>query len=147
MRADKPYSAELFPGKLHKLRARRKNKIKIWRDERPPRASLSSASRQKVLEKTDRRCHICGGKIVGDDWQVDHLVAYARKGTQSLKNCLPAHSLCNGYRRCFSEVEFQFILKLGVWLRTEIANRTKLGRDANEKFCQKEQLLTRRRKS
>jgi len=139
MRADQaPKDADHLRRILCKLRARRKKRVRRLRVNRISRRSPNSESRKKVLEKTEGRCHICGGVLEGDDWHADHVLAYAAGGSRSLDNYLPTHSLCNSYRRCFSDVEFQWILKLGVWLRTQIANDTKIGRMAGQRFCQKE---------
>ena len=54
--------------------------------------------REKILMKTDHRCHICGGDLIGDDWIADHVLHHARGGPgggHSLDNYLEAHSLCN----------------------------------------------------
>lgn len=137
-----------FVAMLCKLRARSRKKVKRLRINRIPRSGLSSTNRQKVLEKTKRHCHICGGDLVGDDWVADHVLHHARGGpggAQSLDNYLPAHSLCNSYRRC-SDEEFPWVLKLGVWLRTQIANETEIGREAVEKFCRHQRSLSKRGK-
>ena len=42
--------------------------------------------------------------------------------------------------------EFQWILKLGVWLRTQISRRTKIGRDAARSFCGHDRHRATRRK-
>jgi 5-methylcytosine-specific restriction endonuclease McrA len=111
----------MFAAKLRRMHGRRRRKIRRLRVKRIPRASLSSTNREKVWDKTGGRCHICGGSLDGDKWHADHVLAYATGGVHSLDNYLPTHSLCNSYRRCFSDVEFQWVLKLGVWLRGEIA--------------------------
>jgi hypothetical protein len=51
-------------------------------------------------------------------------------GAHSVDNFLPAHALCNNYRWDYSAEEFQYILKLGVWIRTQIEQETQLGRHA-----------------
>jgi 5-methylcytosine-specific restriction endonuclease McrA len=73
--------------------------------------------RREVLAKTDSHCHICGGKIDGA-WDADHVLAHAQGGVHCVDNYLPAHKLCNNYRWFYGTEEFQWILKLGVWLRT-----------------------------
>jgi 5-methylcytosine-specific restriction endonuclease McrA len=135
-----------FAKELWKLRGRRRRKIIRLRAKRIPRASLSSANRRKVLEETGGRCHICGGSLDGDKWHADHVLAYASGGVHSLDNYLPTHSICNSYRRSFSAEEFQWVLKLGVWLRSQIEQETRLGIEACEKFCQHQQRVAGRRK-
>jgi 5-methylcytosine-specific restriction endonuclease McrA len=146
VRTDRAYSDGLsFAKELKKLHVHRRKKIRRLRPKRIPRSSLSAANRRKVLEKTAGRCHICGGSLDGDKWHADHILAYASGGAQSLDNYLPTHSTCNSYRRCFSAVEFQWVLKLGVWLRGEIARETTIGREASHKFCRHHRRLEGRR--
>jgi len=146
MHTDELFSDSLvFAAELRRLHVRRRKRIRRMRVKRIPRSSLSTANRVKVFEKTGGRCHICGGSLDGDKWHADHVLAYASGGVHSLDNYLPTHSLCNSYRRCFSDVEFQWVLKLGVWLRGEIARETMIGREAAEKFCRHEQRLAGRR--
>ena len=75
---------------------------------------------------------------MGNDWQADHVLAHATGGEHSVDNYLPAHSTCNHYRWYYDAEEFQWILKLGVWMRTQIENETITGREAGEKFCKHE---------
>jgi len=145
MRSNKPYREEVFPRKLRELRDRRRITIKDLREDRSPRRSLSLAEKEVVLAKTGRRCHLCGGKLKGRNWVADHIVPYAKGGTGSLENYLPAHTRCNSNRRSASEAEFEVILKLGAWLRTEIANETAFGKIANQKYCQKQKSNAKRR--
>jgi 5-methylcytosine-specific restriction endonuclease McrA len=134
-----------FARELRKLHRQSRTRIKRLRPKRIPRSSLSAANRRKVLEKTAQRCHICGGSLDDDKWHADHVLAHASGGAQSLENYLPTHSTCNSYRRCFSDVEFQWVLKLGVWLRGEIARETVIGREASHKFCRHHRRLEGRR--
>jgi hypothetical protein len=146
MKANRPYRAEVFLRKLRELRDHRRNTIRVLRPQRLSRTSLSGADRKKVLAKTGCRCHLCGGDLNGNKWVVDHVQAYALGGTGSLENYLPAHSRCNAYRRCTTEVEFQLTLALGRWLLTEIANGRDLGEQAYQNYRRKLQSNARRRK-
>ena len=111
------------------------------------RRGLSSEQRQQILAKTARRCHICGGRIKRNDtWQADHVLAHSVGGGHSIDNYLPAHSLCNHYRWDYSSEEFQEILKLGVWIRTQIERRTKIGRAAGERYLAYARARDKRRK-
>lgn len=99
------------------------------------RPHLPSSQRNKVLEKTDGHCHLCGGEISGP-WAADHVAFHCLGGAASFGNFLPAHRLCNNYRFFYLPEEFQWILKLGVWLRTEIAKpKSRFGRTAAKHFC------------
>jgi len=112
---------------------------------RRPRTSLTAAERLQVFAKTSGRCHICGGKVVGERWQADHVIAHSAGGTHDVDNYLPAHSTCNNYRWDYLPEEFQYILKLGVWARTQIERGTTVGNDVASTFAGYEARRVKRR--
>jgi len=126
---------------LRQERERRKSET-----ERPKRSRLSARDRELILEKSDARCHICGGKIDGL-WQADHVLAHSRGGHHERENYLASHALCNNYRWDYLPEEFQVILKLGVWARTQIEIATPIGRQIAESYLAKEQKRATRRKA
>ena len=135
---------EKFARRLGRYRARRrKKKAEMKAEGRAPRRALSPEERKRVLKKTGRRCHMCGGKITGG-WHADHVLAHSTGGKHHVDNYLPAHMLCNSYRWDYSEKEFQIILKLGVWIRTQIEKQTPLGMDAAERFLAHESQRVKR---
>ena len=126
--------------RLHLERQRRKSELR-----RPRRGRLTSGDRDHILKKTGGRCHICGGLLV-DRWQADHVLAHSGRGHDDRDNYLPAHALCNNYRWDYTAEEFQYILKLGVWLRTQIEKGSAIGREASDRFASYERARSRRRK-
>ena len=90
------------------------------------RRQLNAAERTTVLKKIAEKCHICGGRIV-DRWHADHVLAHSAGGLHAADNYLPAHALCNSYRWDYEAEEFQWILKIGVWARTQMERRSILG--------------------
>ena len=68
-------------------------------------------------------------------------------GTHVSDNYLPAHPLCNNYRWDYSSAEFQQILKLGVWLRTNIERKTQIGTLVAKLYLMHEALREKRRRS
>ena len=134
-----------FVGRLRILRQSRRKLILELRDGLI-RESLSPRERDVVLAKTGGQCHLCGGQIEDDKWKADHVFSHALGGQHSPDNYLPAHSLCNGYRWFYKPEEFQWILKLGVWLRTQIETETKLGGDAAKAFRKYDSVRASRRK-
>ena len=145
MPADQIFSdVSAFAALLRELHAQRKHCVISGRGKRAPRATLTRADRAKVLGKTCRRCHICGGIIDANDWQADHVLAHSTGGTHSVENYLPAHFICNNYRWHYGAEEFQWILKLGVWLRTKIEMESRIGRQAGQSFCEHESRRARR---
>ena len=137
----KPHSlfqhASTFAAHLRHLRNdRRQRKLKV-RSQGLKRQSLSASQRQAVLAKTAGRCHICGGTIDGT-WQADHVFAHAQGGQHRENNYLPSHNLCNNYRWFYGMEEFQWVLKLGVYLRTKIETEDALALQLAEKFVRHE---------
>jgi 5-methylcytosine-specific restriction endonuclease McrA len=122
--------------RIQALREQRRSTKRALRGK-VSRKSPANSKRKRILQKTGGRCHICGGPIDGE-WQADHVLAHALGGEHDPDNYLPAHSLCNNYRWFYGTEEFQWILKLGVWLRTQIENETPLGQAAAESFCKHE---------
>jgi 5-methylcytosine-specific restriction endonuclease McrA len=112
---------------------------------RRARASLTAAERRQVLGKTSGRCHICGGKVEDEKWQADHVMAHSAGGTHDVDNYLPAHATCNNYRWDYLPEEFQFILKLGVWVRTQIERGTTVGNSVASAFAGHEARRVKRR--
>jgi len=111
------------------------------------RLSLTPAERKKVLAKTSGRCHICGGTVEGEQWQADHVTARSAGGLHTIDNYLPAHTICNNYRWDYLPEEFQYILKLGVWARTQIERGTPVGNDIASAFEAYETRRSKRRRS
>lgn len=141
-----PTTAEEFRELLHSLHAERKaRKLNNSKERRRRRDALSESQRATVLSKTAKRCHICGG-TVGGRWQADHVLAVSGGGTHAEDNFLAAHSLCNNYRWDYLAEEFQYILKLGVWVRTQIERGKGIGPNIAERFMRYEQNRRKRRK-
>lgn len=135
-----------FSTHLKKLHHDREANKEAARSSRPARQSLSHSERHDILEKTDKRCHICGGLIGKSAWHADHVLAHSAGGTHRADNYLPAHSLCNNYRWDYSAEEFQLILKLGVWTRTQIEHSKPFVREAAAAFLAHERTRLARRK-
>ncbi len=108
------------------------------------RRQLSKSERAQVLEKTGARCHICratsslGGRPT-TSWHTLAVVG-------SVENYLPAHRLCNHYRWDYSPEEFQWILKLGAWARSQIERDTPIEVSVRDKFYDHELRRNSRRR-
>ncbi len=126
---------------LHRLRKELKAE-----NRRPRSRRLAETDRAAILLKTDARCHICGGEIDGE-WNADHVLPHSAGGEHSVDNYLPAHGTCNNYRWDYLPEEFQIILKLGVWARTQIQRGTGVGKDIEEKFSAHDAKREGRRKN
>lgn len=111
-----------------------------------PRTSLTAAERSLIFAKTSGRCHICGGNMEDRRWQADHVIAHSAGGTHRVDNYLPAHATCNNYRWDYLPEEFQLILKLGVWARTQIERDTTVGKNVATAFSASETRRNKRRR-
>ena len=123
MRDDRiPQSPELFAEYLKALYLKRKKVKSNNKVLKARRRKLSVDERGEILKKTGDKCHICGG-VVNCKWEAAHILALSGGGHHSVDNYLPAHQLCNNYRWDYLPEEFQEILRIGVWLRTQIQNK------------------------
>ena len=123
-----------FQKALQTLQTRRKNSEK----ESARKYSLSKSQKEEILKKTDSRCHICGCNLKKKKFECDHVKSFSSGGTNIVNNFLPACPLCNNYRWHYTSKEFQWIIKLGVWARTEVAHGSDLGIEIGVKFISKE---------
>lgn len=110
------------------------------------RQILTAKERKAVLEKTDFRCHVCGIEVT-NKFQADHIKCHSSGGDHNVANYLPACDLCNNYRWHYSPEEIQWILKLGVWAKTQIEAETKAGHLLSSSFIEHEIRREKRRKN
>jgi len=61
-----------------------------------------------------------------------------------IDNYLTAHASCNNYRWDYTAAEFQIILKIGVWARTQIERQTATGKAMGREFSKAEAHRMRR---
>jgi len=132
--------------RLDHLRRTKRLEKEAQRSRREARRFPNRSDRVAILAKAGRRCHLCGGTVDGDDWVADHVLAHSVGGDCRAENFLPAHRLCNQYRWDHGGEEFQWILKFGVWLRTQIEKQTIIGREAAGAFLAHERSRANRRK-
>jgi hypothetical protein len=140
-----PASAELLARRLKRLRTARRDVHASGRHTRRRRVALDPKARAAVLAKTASRCHVCGGMIEGS-WQADHVLAHSSGGLDGPANYLPAHATCNNYRWDYSPEEFQWVLKIGVWARTQIETESELGARMLQSFHRYDSRRQRRRR-
>lgn len=140
-------SPQQFTAHLRALRAKRSEMKINARATGNKRRALRPSQRDAVLAKTGSRCHICGGKIEGKEWSADHVFAHCQGGQHVLDHYLPVHNLCNSYRWFYGAEEFQWILKLGVWLRTLIETEHPLSMTLSNNFVKHERRRSSRKRS
>lgn len=103
------------------------NQRKMGKNKGKRLGRLTTEERQIIFEKTGGQCHVCGRVLQVNKFEADHVKSHSSGGTSKTDNFLPACRTCNNYRWNYLPKEFQWILKLGVWARTEIENNRKLG--------------------
>lgn len=136
-------SAKDLQIEFKKNRLKRKtNKVKRVRQY-----SLSKKEREIIHSKTDGKCHICGDNVLVNKFEADHVKSHSKTGTNTIENFLPAFKTCNNYRWDYLPMELQWILKLGVWTRTEIEKGSKTGLILAEKFTEHEVKREKRRRA
>ena len=140
-----PKNEKEYADHLAKQREARRGLKAGIKQTRGPRRNLTPKQRKVILNKTGGRCHICGGKI-NSPWQADHILSHSKGGDHSIDNYLPAHRTCNSYRWDYTPVEFQEIMRLGIWMRTQIIRRSGVGIAVAEKFIKYEAARRKRRK-
>jgi 5-methylcytosine-specific restriction endonuclease McrA len=143
------YVASIKPGvdlRVHLLELRGERKEGKRRSIRESRRALTAAERREVLAKTSGSWHICGGRILEQRWQADHVIPHSAGGAHEVDNYLPAHSSCNNYRWDYLPEEFQLIMRLGVWARTQIERGTRVGNEVAAAFSGHDVRRLKRRK-
>jgi len=140
-----PETVEQLTALLRALRVQRRSRKAALKGLDRSRRPLSAAERGRIHDKTAGRCHICGG-AVDERWQADHVLAHSGGGGTEADNYLAAHTLCNNYRWDYLPEEFQLILKLGVWARTQVERNTSLGEQIASAFVAYEKTRRKRRR-
>jgi 5-methylcytosine-specific restriction endonuclease McrA len=93
---------------------------------RRARAGLLASDRVKVFRKTGGTCHVCG-ETLRAKWQADHVVPHRSGGSSTFENYLPICKECNRLRWFHSPEVIRLIMRLGIYAKNEIRNRSELG--------------------
>ena len=109
------------------------------------RSKLSQLQREKILEKTNSRCHICGIEIDITNLHADHVKTHSSGGEHKENNYLPSCQTCNSYRWHFAPEELQIILKLGVWAKGLLLTDSPLAMQVANEFVKHEMGVRKRR--
>ena len=94
---------------------------------RRPRGRLSE-DRDEILQRTGGACHVCG-EALSERWQADHVVPHARAGQVNVVKYLPICKECNRLRWFHSPKVIRLIMRLGIYAKSEIRNKTPLGEE------------------
>jgi len=139
-----PRSAAGLGRLLSELDERRGEVVQQNKKERGPRRSVSQRRRAEILAGTGGRCHICGGRIRGNRFVVDHVDAFAGGGASAQTNYLPAHRDCNGYKWFFLPKELRWMFRMGIWARHRMSDGTQFGDQVLDDFWRWEKGRRRR---
>ena len=121
---------ELLASHLKELKTLRISKKK----KEVRKYSLTKSDKIAILEKTNYKCHICGGTVALNAFEADHVEVHSAAVNNRIDNFLPACRTCNNYRWFYEPEEIKWILKLGIWLKTEIERNTRIGKLSAKKF-------------
>ena len=143
---DLPYidDPDVLSAELRRLYSIRQSVKKS--EERVQRNHLSRKERFKILQKTNFRCHICGEKLTEKDFHADHISSHSKGGSNDLDNFLASCGFCNSYRWDYLPEEIKWILKIGIWAKTQIEFKSDLGENLAEAFVEYERTREFRRK-
>ena len=133
---------EKFISHLNQLKACRAAAKK----KTPRKYTLSPSDKKAILQKTNSKCHICGGAVTLNQFEADHVEVHSSSNNNRIDNFLPACRTCNNYRWFYDPEELKWILKLGVWINSEIRKSTSFGKLAADKFILQEIRRENRRK-
>ncbi len=120
--------------------------IRVSKKIKNERPNLSSKFKKEVLKKSHNRCHICGDNIDYDNFQVDHITPFSLGGENNIENFIASCSFCNNYKWNYLPEEIKWILKIGVWAKTQIEFETEIGKSISNEFINYEKLRENRRK-
>ena len=95
--------------KQYNAKSKRKNHVKIAADSRRRRAKLKQNGIYKISKKELAKllaqpCFYCGTK---ERITIDHVIAIARGGTDSIGNLVPACKSCNSQKRDLTITEWR----------------------------------------
>jgi 5-methylcytosine-specific restriction endonuclease McrA len=96
-------------------------------NEGSKRRAPSKREREEIYAKSGGRCHICGGEL-SDNWCADHVHPKFRGGQCEGDNFLACCATCNRLRWGHRPETIQHMLRIGMYMRSEIKRGTKLGK-------------------
>ncbi len=102
------------------------------------RNNITQKQREEILEKSNFSCHICGEKLDIKNFQADHILPHSTGGNCNSENFLASCHFCNNYRWNYLPEEIRWIIKVGVWAKTQVEYETESGKIIAENFVKHE---------
>jgi hypothetical protein len=126
-------SAELR--RLNELRSEKKN-------EKKKSKTLKKSEKEEVFKKTKGLCHICGIDLQEEKFSITN--SFGKE--TSFETSLPACQSCKRIYDNYLPSEIKWILKIGLWAKTQIEYETEIGKDIAIEIVEQEKDREKRRK-
>lgn len=107
---------------------------------------MTQTALKKIFDKTKGHCHFCGDRLKfanrgwrksdtrwDGHWEADHVIQLHKGGARSAENCLAACTRCNRLRWQRKGRSLRNLLVLGLVAKSQVKQRTKLGRKLEER--------------
>lgn len=129
---------EYLSAEFRRLREVRSEKKKV----KAKAKNLKKAEKMEVFEKTNCTCHLCGNKLNGEKFSISF--PFVSNGL--VADSLPACRSCKRLYGNYLPSEIKWIMKLGMWARTQIEYETEIGQDIAIELVETESDRERSRK-
>lgn len=103
--------------RLKELRSKTKLKGKV--------KTLKKSEKTLIYEKTSGTCHICGCELSDKKFSLTSSI----KKEVSVENSMPACQSCKRLYDNYMPSEIKWIIKIGMWARTQIEFETEIGQE------------------
>ncbi len=107
---------EILSAELRRLSKSRNDNKSISKSRR-----FKKAEKEKIYNKTSGVCHICGIKLSPDSFSI------TASTTTNGETFLPACKACKRMHDNYLPEEIKWILKIGLWVKTQIEYETEIG--------------------
>jgi 5-methylcytosine-specific restriction endonuclease McrA len=111
--------------------------------DKPKSKSFKKSEKVDVYKKTNGICHICGCELDSDKFSVTNSI----QDENSLENYLPACQSCKRIFDNYLPSEIKWMLKIGMWAKTQIEYETEIGLDIATEIVEHEKDRENKRKS
>lgn len=137
---DLPYidKKEFLSAELRRLNKLRSDKKK----ERPKTKNLKKSNKKEVFNKTQGICHICGCELEPEKFSITSSFGKENSVENSLPACQSCKRICDNYLPS----EIKWILKIGLWVKTQVEYETEIGKDIAAEIIEREKESEQKRK-
>lgn len=129
---------EFLSAELRRLNNLRSEKKK----DKQKTKNLKKSDKYEVFSKTNGTCHICGCELKIEKFSITSSLSKEN----SLENSLPACQSCKRIYDNYLPSEIKWILKFGLWAKTQVEYETEVGKDIAIEIVEQERDRENRRK-